>query len=91
VFEPKIKRVNDRALLAIADAVFGYRIRLPHYMKSAKVSEQVASRDLKELVDKELLIAHGETRGRIYDGSPLLREVYLRNYEVRSNVDPFTQ
>jgi Fic family protein len=85
------KRVNDRALPAIADAAFGYRIRRSHYMKSAVVSEQVASRDLKELVDKGLLIGEGETRGRIYDGSPLIREVYLRNYEVRTNVDPFTQ
>ncbi len=85
------KRVNDRALPAIADAAFGYRIRRSHYMKSTEVSEQVASRDLKELVDKGLLVARGETRGRIYDGSPLIREVYLRFYETRSNVDPFTQ
>jgi hypothetical protein len=60
-------------------------------LKSAEVSEQVASRDLKELVEKGLLIARGETRGRIYDGSPLIREVYLRFYETRSNVDPFAQ
>jgi hypothetical protein len=46
---------------------------------------------LKELVDKGLLIGRGETKGRIYDDSPLIREVYLRNYEVRTNVDPFTQ
>lgn len=85
------KRVNGRALPAIADAAFGYRIRRSHYLKSAEVSEQVASRDLKELVDKGLLIARGETRGRIYDGSPLIREVYLRFYETRSNVDPFAQ
>jgi Fic family protein len=85
------KRVNDRALSAIADAAFGYRIRRSHYIKSAEVSEQVASRDLKELVDKGLLVGQGETRGRIYTGSSLIREVYLRNYEVRTNVDPFTQ
>jgi hypothetical protein len=58
-------------------------------MKSAEVSEQVASRDLRELVDKGLLIGRGETKGRIYDGSPLIREVSLRNYEVRTNVDLF--
>jgi hypothetical protein len=85
------KRVNDLALPAIADAAFGYRIRRSHYLKSAEVSDQVASRDLKELVDKGLLIGQGETRGRVYVGSPLIREVYLRNYEVRTNVDPFTQ
>jgi Fic family protein len=87
----KKKRVDDRALPAVADAAFGYRIRRSHYIKSAEVSEQVASRDLKELVDKGLLSATGETRGRIYEGSPLIREVYYRNYEERQNVDPFTQ
>ena len=85
------KRVTERSLPAIADAAFGYRIRRSHYMKSAEVSEQVASRDLKELVDKGLLNGEGETRGRYYVGSPLIREIYLRNYEVRTNVDPFTQ
>jgi hypothetical protein len=85
------KHVNDRSLPAIVDAAFGYRIRRSHYTKSSEVSEQVASRDLKELVDKGLLIGRGETKGRIYDGSPLIREVYLRNYEVRTNVDPFTE
>jgi Fic family protein len=87
----KKKRIDDRALPAIADAAFGYRIRRSHYMKSAEVSEQVASRDLKELVDRGLLIATGETRGRIYDGAPLIREVYHRNYEPRTDVDPFKQ
>jgi Fic family protein len=87
----KKKHVNDRALPALADAAFGYRIRRSHYTKSAEVSEQVASRDLKELVEKGLLVGKGETKGRIYDGSPLIREVYIRNYERRSDVDPFTQ
>jgi len=87
----KKKRVNDRALPAVVDAAFGYRIRRQHYMKSAEVSEQVASRDLKDLVDRGLLTGKGETRGRIYDASQLIREVYLRNYEPRTNVDPFTQ
>jgi hypothetical protein len=38
-----------------------------------------------------LLVAVGETRGRIYESSPILREIYLRNYEQRTNVDPFEQ
>jgi Fic family protein len=82
--------LNERALPALADAAFGYRIRRSHYLLSAEVSEQVASRDLKQLVDAGLLEATGETRGRIYTASPLLREVYLKNYERRTNLDPFT-
>ena len=87
----KKRRINDRSLPAIVDAAFGYRIRRSRYIKSAGVSDQVASRDLKELVDAGLLVGKGETRGRIYDPSPLIRDVYLRNYEPRQNVDPFSQ
>jgi Fic family protein len=83
--------INERALPVLADAAFGYKIRRSHYLNAAAVSEQVASRDLKVLVDHGLLIGEGETRGRIYAGSPILREIYLRNYERRTNVDPFTQ
>ena len=87
----KRKRMNDRALPTIVDAAFGYRIRRSHYMNAAEVSEQVASGDLKLLVDHGLLIGKGETRGRVYEASPTLQEIYLRNYEPRTNVDPFTQ
>jgi Fic family protein len=85
------KNVNERALPALIDAAFGYRIRRSHYMNSAEVSEQVASIELRLLVDRGFLIAEGETKGRIYRASDKLREIYLRNYEPRSTVDPFTQ
>lgn len=85
------KNVNERALPALVDSAFGYRIRRSHYMNSAEVSEQVASIELRLLVDLGFLIAEGETRGRIYRASDKLREIYLRNYEPRSIVDPFTQ
>jgi len=85
------KKVNERALPALVDAAFGYRIRRSHYIASAEVSEQVASIELRTLVDLGFLIAEGETKGRIYRASDKLRQIYLRNYEQRSNVDPFTQ
>jgi len=85
------KKVNERALPALVDAAFGYRIRRSHYMNSAEVSEQVASIELRMLVDLGLLIAEGQTKGRIYRASDKVREIYHRNYEPRSNVDPFTQ
>lgn len=85
------KGINDRAVPALFDAAFGYRVRRTHYMASAQVSEQVASRDLKMLVDHGLLTGEGETRGRIYDAAASLRDIYLRNYEPRTNVDPFKQ
>jgi Fic family protein len=83
--------LNERSLPAVVDAAFGYRIRRSHYLVSAEVSEQVASRDLKDLVDQGLLLPKGETRGRIYTGSEMLHEIYMRNYEPRTNVDPFVE
>jgi len=85
------KKVNERALPALVDAAFGYRIRRTHYINSAEVSEQVASIELRMLVDLGLLTAEGQTRGRIYRASNKLSEIYRRNYEPRSNVNPFTQ
>ena len=58
-------------------------------MAAAEVSEQVASRELRDLVDQGLLIAEGETRGRSYRGSELLKGIYLRNYQKRTLIDPF--
>ena len=86
----RMKGVPERSITALFDAASGYRIKRTHYMNSTGVSEQVASRDLKILVDLGLRVAEGETRGRIYDASPGLRDIYLRNYESRSNADPFT-
>ena len=87
----KTKKLNDRALPTLVDAASGYRIRRTNYMKSAVVSEQVASRDLRILIDQGLLIGEGETRGRVYEASVQLREIYMRNYETRTSVDPFTE
>jgi len=85
------KGIHERSLPALFDAAFGYRVRRTHYMASAEVSEQVASRDLKILVDHGLLIGEGETRGRTYRAAPSLDEIYRNNYEARSDVDPFLQ
>ncbi len=81
----------DRAVTPLVNAAFGYRIRNSNYRAYADVSEQVASRDLKTLVGAGLLISGGQTRGRIYGRSKILEEIYLRNYEPRTNLDPFAQ
>ena len=87
----KRKKVNERAMPALVDAAFGYRIRRSHYIDSAEVSEQVASVELRMLVDLGFLVAEGETRGRIYRASDKLSQIYRRCYEPRSTADPFTQ
>ena len=83
--------LDERSLPTLVNAAFGYKIRRSNYMLEAEVSEQVASRELRVLVDKGLLSAEGGTRGRTYTASPMLSSIYLRSYERRTNVDPFRQ
>jgi len=84
------KSINERSLSSLVDAAFGYKIRRQQYMVAAEVSEQVASRELRELVDAGLLVAEGETRGRSYRGSEALTDIYRRNYQPRTLIDPFS-
>jgi len=87
----KQRGLHERVLTPLVNAAFGYRIRNSSYRAYADVSEQVASRDLKMLVAEGLLAAGGQTRGRAYVASPSVKQIYLRNYEERTNVDPFLQ
>lgn len=77
------KRVNDRAVGPLFDAALGLRLRNPSYRDASAsstglgISEQVASRDLKLLVDVGLLEAEGERRGRIYRATGELTAPWL--------------
>ena len=64
--EELIKKYSmpERMALALTQAAFGRRVRNSSYRVSAEISKNLASRDLKELVDAGLLIAEGERRGR---------------------------
>jgi Fic family protein len=85
------RRLSSRAVSALSDAAFGYRVRNSSYSLQAEVSEQVGNQDLKALVKAGLLIAEGETRGRVYIASPLVKDIYLKSYEPKTYVDPFAQ
>lgn len=81
----------ERMTNPLVDAATGYKVRNALYRKAADISENLASRDLKALVDRGLLIAVGENRGRFYSpGLPLDR---LREscYEPFKAVDPFAR
>jgi hypothetical protein len=62
-----------------------------HYKFLTEVSDVIASRDLKILVDFGMLIPIGERRGRIYKASDELKAVALkiRNEEVTPIHNPF--
>lgn len=79
----------ERSILGLADAAFGYTMRNATYRRIADVSEQVAGRDLKMMLEAGLLEADGATRGRIYRASPKLRAIHEKHYERREAVDPF--
>ena len=84
--------VNERSISALFNAALGYRIRNATYRTLAEdVSELVASRDLRALVEAGLLTPEGEKRGRTYKASPSLREIEqsVRSTHARDETDPF--
>jgi hypothetical protein len=74
--------------LALSDATLGYRVRNATYRSAAEISETLASRDLKLLVDSRLLVPDGEKRGRAYIASPALKAIRERTREPRIADDP---
>lgn len=85
--------VPDRAIGSLFNASLGLRLRNQAYRTEADVSEQVASRDLRQLVAAGLLEAHGERRGRFYLRSHRLIELDVeirRRRPPKTSEDPFT-
>ncbi len=64
-----------RSIQAIADGIWGLKVKNATYRNFAGISENLASRDLKLLVDKHMLAPAGEKRGRYYEGSSRLKEL----------------
>lgn len=91
LLDVEVKRhgLPDRMVGALVNAAFGLRIKNTNYRIAADVSENVASRDLKALVDSGLLVASGEKRGRYYEASAPIRSIRERCREPKENIDPF--
>lgn len=83
------KRLPERCIFALVDATRGYRVRNSTYRSIAEISENLASRDLKLLVDQGLLVGVGETRNRAYSASAILLEIRKRTRLQKSVEDPF--
>jgi len=84
----KSRSLPGRVITALSDATFGYRIRNATYRSAAEINEQLASRDLKLLVDEGLLVPAGEKRGRVYVASDLLRTIRQRTREPKPQYKP---
>jgi len=89
--EIKKSGLQERVIYALSDAAMGYFVRSSNYRHSAEISNVVASRDLKALVDGGMLIPSGERRGRIYRASDHLRDlaIKIRGEEPSRIPDPF--
>lgn len=90
--EVEKRRLPERVSFALFDAARGLRVRRSTYQPVAEVSDNLASRDFKLLVDSGLLQAHGEKRGRFYTAAPALQEIRNRSLEIRLPIaDPFEE
>ena len=81
----------ERATLALLQAATAGRVRNAAYRVSAGISGNLASRDLKALVDAGLLRAEGERRGRSYAAAPPVAEIRDRARLPRDAGDPFAE
>lgn len=84
----------ERVLPALYDASIGFRVRRATYRASDKddITDQMASRDLHDLVEAKLLVAQGEKRGRVYlAGSEIVaaRQAIIQARDPKDDSDPF--
>jgi Fic family protein len=71
--EVKKRKLPERTILALSDAASGLRVRNAAYRSVADISVQVATKDLKLLVDRGLLVSSGEKKWRSYEASETQR------------------
>lgn len=71
-------KLHERVGISLVDATFGYRVRSGRYQEENKVSDVVASRDLRRLCELGFLEPVGEKRGRYYVAAPMLKDIYRR-------------
>lgn len=85
------KGLHERTAFALLHAAFGGKVRNASYRVSANISSNLASRDLKQLADANLLVAEGERKGRRYSAGPEV--VIVRdNHRLPKGIDdPFTE
>ncbi|HSV65510.1 MAG TPA: Fic family protein [Mycobacteriales bacterium] len=92
------RALGERCVSALFDAALGMRIRNATYRAifedgiTGGINEQTATRDLRQLVNANLLVPRGEKRGRYYVAGKeivaLMREVVAAR-NPRDETDPF--
>ncbi len=87
----RLNGLPERSAMALLQAAVGGRVRNGSYRISADISKNLATRDLKTLVDAALLVPEGEKRGRFYIASHRVAEIRHNLRLPRNNDDPFSQ
>ena len=85
----KGKGLNERMTISLLDAALGMRVTNSRYQKHTEVSSHVAGRDLKVLTDIDILVPHGEKRGRYYTAGKELREAREKSRRAKAVLDPY--
>jgi Fic family protein len=92
-------RLPDRTIYPLFDAAMRYRIRNGTYRAILEdsadddITDQVASRDLKQLTNIGLLTPHGSARGRYYTATTqlyALRQTIIDERDPQDDSDPFS-
>ena len=81
--------LHDRMAIGLLEAAYGARVRNASYRVSTEISNNLASRDLKQLVDAGFLEPRGENRGRHYVAGEVVRTIRERHRLPRDIRDPF--
>ncbi len=79
----------ERTAIGLLEAAAGLKVRNASYRVTTDVSNNLASRDLKALVDAGLLVAEGERRGRHYVAGEAVRRIRERSRLAKGVDDPF--
>lgn len=88
-------RLPERVTAALFDAAIGLRVRNSSYRSLLRnwddeVSNQVATTDLRAMVDAGLLRSHGKNRGAYYDAGKPLHEIRNQARSSRRPIDTST-
>ena len=57
------RKLDERMIDALYEAALGFKVRSARYRVAAEISNQVAAKDLRALVQQGVLIPKGERRG----------------------------
>ena len=83
------EKLPDRAGLPLFDTCLGLKMTNIRYRSETEVTEFVASRDLRRMVEMGLLEPKGQNRGRSYVAGPELKTIRAATRTKRHAADPY--